>query len=751
MSQKPGILVKSSNKSIEVGKGVGVYTDIFQIYNGITYTLSFKCLNLNNTTEFNYLRLFTSNNVQTLDSAKLDNKTGLVVGDKEEYFVKLTFKSTLEGKARLLIGREYVEGDLIDTPLFFIREVQLQKGSYATEFDNNSDLISNFKKLESQFNILNTDINMKVSRKEFDSKYNPILDEVSSIDIKSGKIELNVKNIEKNSNLIAISNEYAMSSSNWRNDNNASVTNYNYNEKDYVILKALAEENNSEQYAWVIARNVKPSKQYTVSFNYTPVDPARNDIRVKIEYYNGEQWEIILNKNTKIPTTNTWSSQECFTYSFTAPDSAKEISISIGHGLGENCWVYISNFSLIEGAKVFPTEASLSVMKGEIQSKVSSGELSSLIRQDAESIKIAFNNIAKDIVTISENGIVMDGIIKCKGLADDTYAEFYPKITNNGDIKFEMWLAGNTAESDFMIYNRYYDEGGYLCVDPAASFGKGGATFFNNVTFNTSDYGQYAGKCYWQNGTYYPAEDSKNLIGLQTNKFNGVYTTWIGSEPGLASSSRLVVSGSELQFRSNFSHSFIQADESGYFRPTSTDVSNTWALGSPSYKFSALYANTVNNSSDIKLKENIQYLRRSNDINTMATQRLLNENVFYDISIQDLYEFVKNDLMLVKYRFKTSKEREYLQNDLFGFIAQDIKDTNVGSVLIEEFEDSTLSYDLSSYVSILAGALQESIIREEEHQEKTVELEKQVEDLKLKNLELEKRISELEQLILSKE
>ena len=134
----------------------------------------------------------------------------------------------------------------------------------------------------------------------------------------------------------------------------------------------------------------------------------------------------------------------------------------------------------------------------------------------------------------------------------------------------------------------------------------------------------------------------------------------------------------------------------------------------------------------------------------MATQRLLNENVFYDISIQDLYEFVKNDLMLVKYRFKTSKEKEYLQNDLFGFIAQDIKDTNVGSVLIEEFEDSTLSYDLSSYVSILAGALQESIIREEEHQEKTVELEKQIEDLKLKNLELEKRISKLEQLILSK-
>lgn len=49
-----------------------------------------------------------------------------------------------------------------------------------------------------------------------------------------------------------------------------------------------------------------------------------------------------------------------------------------------------------------------------------------------------------------------------------------------------------------------------------------------------------------------------------------------------------------------------------------------------------------------------------------------------------------------------------------GFIAQDIKDSKVGDFLLEENEEGSLSYSLSSYVNILTGALQNALRRIEE-------------------------------------
>ena len=487
-----------------------------------------------------------------------------------------------------------------------------------------------------------------------------------------------------------------------------------------------------------------------------------------IPYYKGDMWITSTSSKagvakicTTTRTSGSYTSSDWIeALKYTDDSYTKKVEANINHRADS----IETSVTTLQG-DVTKAKSSISVLQNQIVNKVESGNLSSLISQNSESVKIAFNNIAKDIVTISEDGIVIDGIIKSKGADNDTWAMFYPKITNNGDVKFEMYLAGNTAESDFMIYNRYYKNGS-LCVDPAASFGKGGATFFNNITFQTFDTGQYAGKCYWQNGTYYPAENNKNLIGLQGHHFCGVYTGWVGSEPGLESSVQLVVSGRELQLRSNFKHSYIQADASGYFRPTSTDSANTWALGSSTYRFSIVYCRTLNQSSDATLKEDIRYILRDDTSKQMMTARVYSNDVinYCDITLTDMYEFVRDDLPLVKFKFKASTVRDEIQPDLFGFIAQDIKDTKIGSILIESGnEGDTLSYDASSYTTVIAGALQEAIIREEKDEkritqletknkeltDRITELENKNTELENKNAELEARLKRLEELILN--
>ena len=96
------------------------------------------------------------------------------------------------------------------------------------------------------------------------------------------------------------------------------------------------------------------------------------------------------------------------------------------------------------------------------------------------------------------------------------------------------------------------------------------------------------------------------------------------------------------------------------------------------------------------------------------------------ITTEDMYDFVKDDLKLASYRYNLNLERGNTSTD-YGFIAQDILYTKVGSELIqlEDKEDlnSTLSYNQGNYIATLAGALQEAIKKIEVLESKIKELE----------------------------
>ena len=184
----------------------------------------------------------------------------------------------------------------------------------------------------------------------------------------------------------------------------------------------------------------------------------------------------------------------------------------------------------------------------------------------------------------------------------------------------------------------------------------------------------------------------------------------------------------------------IRVGQGGYFYP---DSDGHWALGKAGYRWSNLYTKNITNSSDRNLKENIKYL------NTTATN-------FKDTSIttDDLYNFVKDNLKLATYDYKdTGNEDEYSKGKL-GFIAQDFLNNPIGRSIVQQEDDSYLSYDLNNYINLLAGALQKAILNIENLKElsqlssstalKTSLLGTQISNLTMQNLQLQQRIKALE-------
>jgi hypothetical protein len=150
------------------------------------------------------------------------------------------------------------------------------------------------------------------------------------------------------------------------------------------------------------------------------------------------------------------------------------------------------------------------------------------------------------------------------------------------------------------------------------------------------------------------------------------------------------------------------------------DATNQINLGSADFRFKSLYLNAQPNvSSDRTLKENIKYVN-SNESN---------------VSYEDMYAFVKDDLELATYNLV---EHDKLN---MGFIAQDLlvnldgTDNKVGQMIVnpvpvpteEEIAEGkpypTLSYDMGMYTSVLAGALKEAINKIEQLEARIQELE----------------------------
>ena len=166
----------------------------------------------------------------------------------------------------------------------------------------------------------------------------------------------------------------------------------------------------------------------------------------------------------------------------------------------------------------------------------------------------------------------------------------------------------------------------------------------------------------------------------------------------------------------------LQADNSyGYlFTSTSGDWMPIMA--------SEVYSNRVLLSSDERLKTDIKYVNK--DEQTVNPIGLASPNV--NITTSDMHEFIET-LPMVSYRLVDELNRN-IDDTHYGFLAQEILYTKVGSELIEvqkdgygnEVEGGYLRYSQDKYTSFICGALQEEIKRRKELEEKVLMLEQKI-------------------------
>ena len=150
-----------------------------------------------------------------------------------------------------------------------------------------------------------------------------------------------------------------------------------------------------------------------------------------------------------------------------------------------------------------------------------------------------------------------------------------------------------------------------------------------------------------------------------------------------------------------------------------------------------VYANNVALSSDVKLKSDIRYVNV--DSQSEGDSGLISPNVL--ITTRDMHEFIET-LPMVSYRMNNELQNED-DYTYYGFIAQDILYTKVGSELVEYGEtlieektydeegrelvnyktEECLKYSENKFIAFICGALQEEIQLRKELEEKVIELE----------------------------
>lgn len=162
-------------------------------------------------------------------------------------------------------------------------------------------------------------------------------------------------------------------------------------------------------------------------------------------------------------------------------------------------------------------------------------------------------------------------------------------------------------------------------------------------------------------------------------------------------------------------HSYLFTDV-GFF-PLNANV---YDLGRGSNRWKTVYlTSNANVSSDRSLKENIEYISKTKT----------------GLTYEDMYNFVKDDLGLATYNFigDDKLRMNFIAQDLL--VNEDGSDNKIGQMIVnpvavpteEEIAEGkpypTLSYDSGMYISVLAGALKESINKIEQLEARIQELE----------------------------
>lgn len=238
---------------------------------------------------------------------------------------------------------------------------------------------------------------------------------------------------------------------------------------------------------------------------------------------------------------------------------------------------------------------------------------------------------------------------------------------------------------------------------------RGSANFMTAPNENATDgYGfriYSTGEMYTNNNIYIESDTDAYLYLTKDGKMSASKQV---QTPFLTTGDSSLIFGIKGAGASDFSryNLIFQDREDGYsyFRPGNNGMVH---LGYSGAMFNKVYSvSGIDSSSDRTVKENIQYLDTSN--NPEAIQS--------DITEEDLYNFVRDDLITAKFNY-TGQGKDYI-----GFIAQDVlcnadgTDNKVGQLIVNppDEEQSPVTISDKNYIGVLAGALRKAIHKIEE-------------------------------------
>ena len=402
--------------------------------------------------------------------------------------------------------------------------------------------------------------------------------------------------------------------------------------------------------------------------------------------------------------------------------------------------------------------------------KVSSNNIISSINMSPESIKI---NTAKLDIT---GDMDLQGTFKCYKSASNKQSNYLhmtgAMMFGYNDVggKYPVFASGLWTDENLGYFSVGYtradvsDVNGCLWISPQQGNNGGQLTFsktIDNVARFNSIYFNKDGKVHFNNGIYtnptgddvypyqfdggvtvaslrcdnlrthniYPRYTGSSDIGSVTMRYKDIYADSLSTTNTQLRLGTVTSSGSWQTYGALDINS-----KDGYVYPDKG--TGQLSLGTSSMRFHTIYlVNSPNVSSDKRVKTDIHYLDEPVEETNVIDSEVPRVERNMKITTKDMYDFVKDDLKLASYRYNNNLDRNITSVD-YGFIAQDILYTKVGSEIVQladkEDLDSELAYNQSNYISTIAGALQEEIIIRD----------KQIDDLQSQINELKEILNE---------
>lgn len=472
----------------------------------------------------------------------------------------------------------------------------------------------------------------------------------------------------------------------------------------------------------------------------------------EFEYTDGTYRYLIKSVNN----FNTW---EQVYVTATKPNDKKFKKVRV-HGYVRNTskTVHYANFMLSKGSTPIPwspnpNEVFAGVTKIDKNGvTVSQSNYSGYTKMSADGFYV--NNSKEDVIAITANGSTFNGNFKCysNNIPGDDYLHMDGALLkgyNTTGGNKPVFAGGLWTDENIGYFSVGYtnalssDENGCLWMSPQEGntgcrlsysklvdgnvrhtnlyFQKDGAIDFtttirgyndtdDNYTYRfDSGVAVKAFRCNnIRTNNIYPRNSGSCDIGSPTNRYRDIFADSLSTTNSELKLGTIASSGSWGTYGALGINS-----KTGYVTPLK--ASGNFSLGTSGLRFHSLYLiNSPSVSSDERLKTDIHYLGTPYEPEVIDDRSVVN----MDISGSDMHDFIKNDLKLASYRYKLNIERGNTSVD-YGFIAQDVLYTKVGSEIVQlenpDDLDSELSVNQGNYINVIAGALQEEIkIRDEQ-------------------------------------